>query len=263
MLVETPNRVHVANPAAAQLPKSPKTQAFEGVVMYYGYRFYDPETGRWPSRDPIEEEGGANLYGFVGNYSVNDFDVSGLSGYGGGLFVPTSFMGDPPSIGNFISQYLLDHPIERKLFDHYRFGNGDPMSLTVEEYLSTIPDKNRLSLFSIPNFPTELGYYNIDSVEFKLTSARNATLNTHTAIINGVLCVSEDGPSFSGTIEFIDYYNFDWKDFGKSGRSTGGEIKTRLVGSTVSGKGYTIRAGPFSFNHNPPDPPIINGNSIP
>ena len=35
-----------------------KHKAFEGVVMYYGYRFYDPETGRGPSRDPIEEEGG-------------------------------------------------------------------------------------------------------------------------------------------------------------------------------------------------------------
>jgi hypothetical protein len=47
MLVETSNRAHVANAAAAQLPKSPKTQAFEGVVMYYGYRYYDQETGRW------------------------------------------------------------------------------------------------------------------------------------------------------------------------------------------------------------------------
>jgi RHS repeat-associated protein len=47
-------------------------------LYYYGYRFYDPETGRWPSRDPIEEEGGINLYAFVGNDSVNQFDVLGL-----------------------------------------------------------------------------------------------------------------------------------------------------------------------------------------
>jgi RHS repeat-associated protein len=78
MLVETPKRAHVANPAALQLPKSPKTQAFDGVVMYYGYRFYDPETGRWPSRDPIEEEGGINLYGFVGNDGVGRWDVLGM-----------------------------------------------------------------------------------------------------------------------------------------------------------------------------------------
>jgi hypothetical protein len=29
-------------------------------VDYYGYRYYDPETGRWPSRDPIGEPGGIN-----------------------------------------------------------------------------------------------------------------------------------------------------------------------------------------------------------
>jgi RHS repeat-associated protein len=40
-------------------------------LYYYGYRYYDPVTGRWPSRDPIEEEGGVNLYGFVGNNSIS------------------------------------------------------------------------------------------------------------------------------------------------------------------------------------------------
>lgn len=46
-------------------------------LYYYGYRYYDPVTGRWPSRDPIEEEGGINLYGFVGNNGVNQWDVLG------------------------------------------------------------------------------------------------------------------------------------------------------------------------------------------
>jgi RHS repeat-associated protein len=81
MLIETPNRACVANPAATQLPKSPKKQAFEGVVMYYGYRFYDPETGRWPSRDPIGEDGGINLYGFVNNDGVNAWDYLGFTGW--------------------------------------------------------------------------------------------------------------------------------------------------------------------------------------
>jgi RHS repeat-associated protein len=48
-------------------------------VTYYGYRYYDPVTGRWPSRDPIEEQGGINLYGFVGNNGVNKLDLFGLS----------------------------------------------------------------------------------------------------------------------------------------------------------------------------------------
>ncbi len=47
-------------------------------LYYYAYRYYDPVTGRWPSRDPIEEMGGLNLYGFVGNDGVNWWDLFGL-----------------------------------------------------------------------------------------------------------------------------------------------------------------------------------------
>ena len=49
-------------------------------LYYYGYRYHDPVTGRWPSRDPIEERGGLNLYGFVYNSGINDWDYLGLSG---------------------------------------------------------------------------------------------------------------------------------------------------------------------------------------
>jgi len=38
----------------------------------------DPVTGRWPTRDPIGERGGVNLYGFVGNGGVNAWDYLGL-----------------------------------------------------------------------------------------------------------------------------------------------------------------------------------------
>ena len=47
------------------------------VILYYGYRWYDPQTGRWPSRDPIEEQGGVNLYGFVGNDGIDRSDYLG------------------------------------------------------------------------------------------------------------------------------------------------------------------------------------------
>jgi RHS repeat-associated protein len=47
-------------------------------VAYYGYRYYDPATGRWPSRDPIAERGGANLYRFVENSSIDYIDLIGL-----------------------------------------------------------------------------------------------------------------------------------------------------------------------------------------
>ena len=48
-------------------------------VTYYGFRYYDPVTGRWPSRDPIEEEGGLNLYGMLYNDTINYYDYLGLT----------------------------------------------------------------------------------------------------------------------------------------------------------------------------------------
>jgi RHS repeat-associated protein len=59
------------------LSDSPASAQSMGVT-YYGYRWMDPLTGRWPSRDPIEERGGINLYGFVGNDGINHFDFLGL-----------------------------------------------------------------------------------------------------------------------------------------------------------------------------------------
>ena len=44
----------------------------------YGYRYYSPELGRWLNRDPIAEDGGAHLYGFVENDGVGQFDILGL-----------------------------------------------------------------------------------------------------------------------------------------------------------------------------------------
>ena len=49
----------------------------ETGLYYYGYRYYDPITGRWPSRDPIGEMGGANLYGFVTNNAISGVDHLG------------------------------------------------------------------------------------------------------------------------------------------------------------------------------------------
>jgi RHS repeat-associated protein len=48
-----------------------------GLIMY-AFRPYIPVTGRWLQRDPIEEEGGENLYNFVGNSPIDEVDVLGL-----------------------------------------------------------------------------------------------------------------------------------------------------------------------------------------
>ena len=61
---------------------------------YYGFRYYDPVTGRWPSRDPIGERGGINLYAMVGNNSINAWDYLGTTSPVIDDFV--DFPGSPP-----------------------------------------------------------------------------------------------------------------------------------------------------------------------
>lgn len=50
----------------------------ESGLMNYGYRYYVSYLGRWSSKDPIEEKGGVNLYGMVGNGPLNRIDYLGL-----------------------------------------------------------------------------------------------------------------------------------------------------------------------------------------
>ncbi len=47
-------------------------------LVYYNYRYYNPADGRWINRDPIAEEGGWNLYGFVKNDAISKNDGLGL-----------------------------------------------------------------------------------------------------------------------------------------------------------------------------------------
>jgi|GEM_PF-1350164 len=52
-------------------------------LYYYGYRYYEPNLQRWINRDPIQEEGGINLYRFVANNPISLIDPLGLISYVG------------------------------------------------------------------------------------------------------------------------------------------------------------------------------------
>jgi len=75
-----PPRSGNASRSRALRPQKPSKLAEKLVhVADYLYRYYDPLTGRWPNRDPIEELGGVNLYGYVDNQGVNTSDALGLT----------------------------------------------------------------------------------------------------------------------------------------------------------------------------------------
>lgn len=49
----------------------------ETGLLYYGFRYYSPQFGRWLSRDPVEETGGLNLYNFLANSPTLNVDPLG------------------------------------------------------------------------------------------------------------------------------------------------------------------------------------------
>ena len=57
---------------------STKFQDDETDLLYYGYRYYSVSAGRWICGDPMEEQGGVNLYVIVSNDPVGSVDELGL-----------------------------------------------------------------------------------------------------------------------------------------------------------------------------------------
>src|SRR4029077_15895021 len=54
--------------------------AFWLLVPQLSQAFYNPATGRWLSRDPFEDAGEGNRYGFVKNAALKSVDILGRWG---------------------------------------------------------------------------------------------------------------------------------------------------------------------------------------
>ncbi|WP_079978283.1 RHS repeat-associated core domain-containing protein [Parachlamydia acanthamoebae] len=50
----------------------------ETGFIYYGRRYYDPQTARWITADPLGYEAGANLYAYANNNPLINIDLYGL-----------------------------------------------------------------------------------------------------------------------------------------------------------------------------------------
>jgi RHS repeat-associated protein len=69
----------IVNPryATQECERAPETAKAAFCDEVSGLRYYNPTEGRWLSRDPIEEQGGVNIYAFVRNRPITDIDSLG------------------------------------------------------------------------------------------------------------------------------------------------------------------------------------------
>jgi RHS repeat-associated protein len=104
----------------------------ESGLYYYGYRFYNPSTGMWPNRDPIEEAGGINLYAFNHNSPLNFIDLNGNSSAASTLW---GLFGDCAKtlLGKSIAKYMDKATTCNELLNRIR-GNQDPFPRETPSY---------------------------------------------------------------------------------------------------------------------------------
>jgi RHS repeat-associated protein len=65
---------------------STKRSDFASGLVYFGYRFYAPHLGRWLNRDPLQEDGGINLYAYVNGDPMGYVDPDGRSSIASPIF---------------------------------------------------------------------------------------------------------------------------------------------------------------------------------
>ncbi len=101
-------------------------------LLYYGYRWYDPATGRWASRDPIGESGGLNLYAVNFNDCINRVDLFGLSPFSA-LAKQLAKLGLKKGMREFVEKN-----IKKRLQKHLTKDELKELAQKVEEILSTL-----------------------------------------------------------------------------------------------------------------------------
>ena len=119
-------------------------------LVNFRMRWYDAETGRWLSKDPIGLEGGINIYAFCENCPLLFVDPAGLSGMDG--VGPTGVgAGVRPIISNGDKAYpghsFNYHPDP---FGHGRLPDGSPKQPHVDQLPKRGPGKVRFDLDGRP-----------------------------------------------------------------------------------------------------------------
>jgi RHS repeat-associated protein len=207
-------------------------------LYYYGYRWYDPLTGRWPSRDPIEEDGGVNLYGFVGNDGVDRLDLLGRL-WVKGLLPPrpihppesqnwTPSLGDHLMEANMRTQALGTYPrtgnrFVMELAMHYLGGTGKSVEIHFDQLINENYWVGVQIADALDSAKMEIDKMDIRQLELVATdkwipsAARDNgwgwAINEFSFAGTGIVtCSHENGNDYltlSVRFEFDDFYDFE------------------------------------------------------
>jgi RHS repeat-associated protein len=169
----------------------------DAVELYlYAYRLYDPVSGRWTQRDPVDYLDSVNLYQFCGNNPVNSIDEFGDS-HGGLLhqkdvpfqkhYPPPPKVIPRPPAKNILKPSLLDaaKDADDLAFERYILENMIIQKKTREKYfpLKTIEEiekekeKNKKQNEAIKKAKEKLG--NIWHVFVDVDKEGNITLKDY------------------------------------------------------------------------------------
>lgn len=122
---------------------SSKYQDFETGLVYYGFRYYSNQLGRWLNRDPLGEYGGKNPFTTNRNDLLNKVDPLGLFPFSTGHMPwPPD---NPQGLGPFSALYSLLHakgPFDYTKWYEYHYPNT--FSAIKEHFASSALDVVKL-----------------------------------------------------------------------------------------------------------------------
>ena len=140
---------------------------------------------------------------------------------------------------------FFDHYIPRMFLNNYMDDTAAPITLTEQQMQDCNPIVSVMRSSVIQAEIRRLADAGGGSSSVNTTgwggAMTNGSLGNFTIHYEGTINVNPDGSwSFSGTMRFTDFWDFDPKPFGSSGRSTAGELKTRVAAGFLPGSPFDI-----------------------
>ena len=226
----------------------------ESGLYYYGYRYYDPVTGRWPSRDPIEERGGKNLYGFVGNDAIGRNDSLGLMDWDNQL--PGFGHTASAVVSSVIANTVVRTGLANTLFSYYQSKIGTEMTLTKSQVKELNIENLSIALATeFSNVRQSVGGHTVANWTYTAQSDARM-LNELTVHFDGYLIITEAMHGcFAGKMYITDTYDFNPRPWGE--RDTDAELETMGVYYFADGKPFDVTSDHFDFSQS--FPPVGSG----